>query len=425
VSELRVWWRQECVGVLHADGGLTRNADRNDRMEFRYDARWLHDPTSFPVSLSLPLSSEPYGDVAHSFFANLLPEADVRARLCQRLKVTPGNDFELLRLIGGECAGALTIGHEIPAAVVTPASYRPLDPEQLRRWSLANTPDVFSSTVGRDGVRLSLAGAQDKLPVRVDGSTVSVPLGPAPSTHLLKFGSSHFKYLPENECLMALVAERLALPVPATTLRSIEGGGAILVVERYDRRRESATIQRVHQEDFCQALGRSPLRKYQKEGGPRPGDIAEILRLHGSLPSEDLRLLIRWGLFNWLFGNCDAHAKNISLVFDPMRGIRLAPFYDLVCTRVYKSLDRHLAMSVGEQFDPDVVLRRDLEAHARELHVGARMVSETVAELLGEGKQRLAEAIAEFRERYGESPILDMVRLQVARSLKRASSLLQ
>lgn len=417
MSQLRVWWREECVGSLHAD--------RNDRMEFRYDTRWLHDPAAFPVSLSLPLRPEPYGDAAHSFFANLLPEADVRARLCQRLKVTPGNDFELLRLIGGECAGALTISHEMPADVFTTASYRLLDPEQLRRWSLAAAPDVFSSTVGRDGVRLSLAGAQDKLPVRVDGATVSVPLGSAPSTHLLKFGSSHFKYLPENECLMAMVAERLALPVPATSLRRRDGGGSILVVERYDRRREAATILRVHQEDFCQALGRSPLRKYQKEGGPRPGEVAEVLRLHGSLPSEDLRLLIRWGLFNWLFGNCDAHAKNISLVFDPTHGIRLAPFYDLVCTRVYKSLDRHLAMSVGEQFDPDVMLRRDLDAYARELHVGSRMIGETVAELLATGKQRLVEAIAEFRDRYGDSPILDMVRLQVARTLKRAAALLE
>ena len=95
-----------------------------------------------------------------------------------------------------------------------------------------------------------------------------------------------------------------------------------------------------------------------------------------------------------------------------------------MCTRVYKSLDRHLAMSVGEQFDPDMVLRRDLEAHARELHVGTQMVSQTVAELLATGKQRLAEASTEFRERYGDSPILDMVRLQVARTLKRAATLL-
>jgi serine/threonine-protein kinase HipA len=157
-----------------------------------------------------------------------------------------------------------------------------------------------------------------------------------------------------------MLAVRLGLPVPATAIWRIEGGGTILVVERYDRRREAETIQRLHQEDFCQALGRSPLRKYQKEGGPRPGEVADILRLYGSLPSEDLRLLIRWGLFNWLYGNCDAHAKNISLLFGPARGTRLAPFYDLVCTRVYKSLDHHLAMSLGEQFDPGAVLQRGL-----------------------------------------------------------------
>lgn len=417
MNSLHVWWRRDCVGLLQVD--------RDDRMTFCYDARWLVSSDAFPVSLSLPLRSEPYRDAAHHFFANLLPEADVRSRLCQRLKVTPGNDFELLRIIGGECAGALTISHAPPAEAFTGERYRPVDLEQLRLWSRAIAPDVFSSTVGRDGVRLSLAGAQDKLPVRMNGAAVSVPLGAAPSTHLLKFGSAQFKYLPENECLMAMAAERFALPVPPTTLWKIDGGGTILVVERYDRRRENNTILRLHQEDFCQALGRSPLRKYQKEGGPRAGDVAEILRRHGSLPSEDLRLLVRWGLFNWLFGNGDAHAKNISLIFGATGGIRLAPFYDLVCTRVYKSLDHHLAMSLGDQFDPGAVLPRDLEAHAHELQVSPRMVRENVAEFLETGSQRLGEAIAEFRTRHGNAPILEMIRLQVARNLKRATTLLR
>jgi serine/threonine-protein kinase HipA len=181
MNSLQVWWRRDCVGLLQVD--------RDDRMTFCYDARWLVSSDAFPVSLSLPLRSEPYRDAAHQFFANLLPEADVRSRLCQRLKVTPGNDFELLRIIGGECAGALTISHEPPAEAFTAELYRPVDLEQLRLWSRAIAPDVFSSTVGRDGVRLSLAGAQDKLPVRMDGAAVSVPLGAAPSTHLLKFGS--------------------------------------------------------------------------------------------------------------------------------------------------------------------------------------------------------------------------------------------
>jgi hypothetical protein len=136
----------------------------------------------------------------------------------------------------------------------------------------------------------------------------------------------------------------------------------------------------------------------KKEGGARPGEVGEILRLHGSLPSEDLRLLVRWGLFNWLFGNCNAQAKNISIIFDPKHGIRLAPFYDLVCTRVYKSLDRHLAMSIGEQFDPGAVLHRDLEAYALQLRVGSRLVDETVAELLATGKQRLVLAAIGARD---------------------------
>lgn len=411
---LSVWWQQHLVGRV----SLTSV----ERMEFAYAAEWLNSAVAFPISLSLPLSPETYGEAAHSFFANLLPEADVRARLCQRLKVTPGNDFELLRLIGGECAGALTLSDSPPTANFSEDDYRLIAPEQLRVWSLANTPDVFSSTVGRDGVRLSLAGAQDKLPVRISGQQISLPLEQAPSTHLLKFASPYFKYLPENEYLLGRLASRMGLPVPQAELLRPDNGGTILVVERYDRRLEKSEIQRLHQEDFCQALGRSPLRKYQKEGGPRHAELAEIIRIHGSLPLADLRLLARWAIFNWLMGNCDAHAKNVSLLLSPLRGTRLAPFYDLVCTRVYKPLDRNLAMSFGDQFEPGQVIRRDLEAYAKEIQMGSNLVFDLVEEFLTETTQKLEAATQEFRSLYGESPILEMVRLQIAKNLKRAAN---
>lgn len=414
MKPLSVWWQQHLVGRV----SLTSV----ERMEFAYASEWLNSEAAFPISLSLPLRPESYGEAAHSFFANLLPEADVRARLCQRLKVTPGNDFELLRLIGGECAGALTLSDSPPSANFSEADYRPIDLEQLRVWSLANTPDVFSSTVGRDGVRLSLAGAQDKLPVRISGQEISLPLEQAPSTHLLKFASPYFKYLPENEYLLGRLASRMGLPVPQAELLRPVNGGTILVVERYDRRLEKNEIQRLHQEDFCQALGRSPLRKYQKEGGPRHGELAEIIRIHGSLPLADLRLLARWAIFNWLTGNCDAHAKNVSLLLSPLRGTRLAPFYDLVCTRVYKPLDRNLAMSFGDQFEPGQVIRRDLEAYAKEIQMGSNLVFDLVEEFLTETTQKLEEATKEFCSHYGESPILEMVRLQIAKNLKRAAN---
>jgi serine/threonine-protein kinase HipA len=391
-------------------------------MEFRYAGEWLASPAAFPISLSLPLSAETYGATAHGFFANLLPEADVRAALCRRLKVTPGNDFELLRLIGGECAGALTLADEAPADHFASINYRKIQPEQLRRWSLATTPDAFASTVGRDGVRLSLAGAQDKLPVRLEGRRVSLPLGQAPSTHLLKFASPHFKYLPENELLLGQIAGNLGLPVPPAELWHVENGGTILVVERYDRRHEEGGIQRLHQEDFCQALGHGPLRKYQKEGGPRPGDLAAVIRVHGTMPSVDLPMMVRWFLFNWLFGNCDAHAKNASLVLSADGGVRLAPFYDLVCTRIYKSLDRHLAMSFGDQFDPGQVSGRDLEAYAREIQIAPRLVWHTFDELLEHAKEAIERASALFVQKAGESPVVEMVRLQIDKNLKRSKT---
>jgi serine/threonine-protein kinase HipA len=121
-------------------------------------------------------------------------------------------------------------------------------------------------------------------------------------------------------------------------------------------------------------------------------------------------------------GNCDAHAKNVSLLLSPLRGTRLAPFYDLVCTRVYKPLDRNLAMSFGDQFEPGQVIRRDLEAYAKEIQMGSNLVFDLVEEFLSETTQKLEAATQEFRSLYGESPILEMVRLQIAKNLKRAAN---
>lgn len=414
--ELGVWWRGRRVGTVTNQAG--------DRMAFRYADEWTRSEDAFPISLSLPLGREEFGEAAHCFFANLLPEADVRVRLCQQLKVSPGNDFELLGRIGGECAGALNVGPEPGEPDRGEPRYIAVDPEELRRWSLAKLPDVFSTVVGRDGVRLSLAGAQDKLPVRIEGEEVRLPVGGAASTHVLKFASARFKHLPENECLMAIAARRLGLVVSESRLWRLPRGGRILVVERYDRRIEEGEVVRLHQEDFCQALGRSPLRKYEKEGGPSAGELAEVVRRYGSIPAMDLRTLIRWQLFNWLFGNADGHAKNLSLLIEQVSGVRLAPIYDLVCTQIYKTLDRSMAMSIGGSFDPGQIAVRSLERHATDMQLGAASVVGMAREMVADGRRHLTEAIVEFRDRYGDSAVLDMVQLQVNRNLRRAATTL-
>ena len=44
--------------------------------------------------------------------------------------------------------------------------------------------------------------------------------------------------------------------------------------------------------------------------------------------------LISWVIFNYLIGNRDTHAKNLSLTIARDR-VKLAPFYDLLSTAIY------------------------------------------------------------------------------------------
>ena len=78
-------------------------------------------------------------------------------------------------------------------------------------------------------------------------------------------------------------------------------------------------------------------------------------------------------------------------------------------------------MSLGEQFDPGHVLRRDLAAYANELGIGPRMVDVIVEEFIGVGPRRFDEAVTEFVEQHGDSPLVESMRLQVATQLRRAS----
>lgn len=399
-----------------------------DRMEFQYDENWLQSADAVPISVSLPLQPDVFTAAADHYFANLLPEADVRQRLCQRLQVTPGNDFELLRRIGGECAGALTLVDETTPRQPEsePAEdYREIATSQLAQWSLASKPDAFSSTVGRDGVRLSLAGAQDKLPVRIDGERILLPIGTAPSTHLLKFATGHFKQLPENEWFVTRLASSIGLPAVHSTLIKPRQGAYLLVVERYDRTLNDGRIERLHQEDFCQALGRSPLRKYEKEGGPGLAEMAELLRQQATLPAIELTRLLQWALFNWLVGNSDGHAKNLSLLIGPQGTIGLAPFYDLVCTRVYPAVDRHLALSLGGKFDPGQIARRDLEQLARDLQIGSRLVLDSALDICDRLQAQLQPQADQFHDRFGAATMPARIQRQVRQNIRRARTQLK
>lgn len=258
---------------------------------------------------------------------------------------------------------------------------------------------------GLPEVRLSLAGAQDKLPVYVDAEgELFLPKGRAASSHLLKFESREFKQLPANELFNLRLASEVGLTTVRSSLRPI-GRASALLVERYDRVRVDHEVRRLHQEDFCQALNVPAEQKYEGEGGPSLARCVRLIREHSVGPAEDVHVAIRWQLLNVAVGNADGHAKNLALVHTP-DGTRLAPFYDLASTRAYPQLSRQLAMQIGRQFDPDQLTTKTWAQFAEELDVGARYLRETAGEVAEAVRTAIEPTLSAVEEEVGKKEFL-------------------
>jgi serine/threonine-protein kinase HipA len=366
----------------------------------------------------LPLRDEPFDDgAAHYFFSNLLPEGGARQAVCARLGISESNDFALLKAIGGECAGALVV--TTPDATVENAEHRYERITDARLRTLLQDTDPVPLLIGCEKTRLSLAGAQDKLPVALFDDKLHLPLEGAPSTHILKLPNARFPHLAANEAFVMGLATRVELDVAPCELLT-RFGPPILLVTRYDRIASAQSIVRLHQEDLCQALGLPPSRKYEQEGGPSLVRALELVRRHVTRPLEDVRRLIAWQAFNVIAGNADGHGKNLSLLYAD--GGRLAPFYDLVSTRQYTRLDSRLAMGVGGRRNMEQLHRAQWTAFAE----GAAVRPGTVIDIVRDTATRcLAELPAwqtEFRDRYGANPILQTlpkwIRNQARRTLR-------
>lgn len=329
-------------------------------LSLQYRAEWLAHPKAIPLSLSLPVQRDMIiGPQVNAFFANLLPEAEVRRDICRQLGISARNDAALLAAIGGDCAGAITM---LPADMSLPkvARYRTISDKQLD--TAIATMSKNPLLTAQENLRLSLAGARQKLPVRYTQGTFAVPLGAAASSHIIKPDDPHWPNLVMNEYFCMELARACGLPVPAVELWRGPKNRA-LIVERYDRIvHSSGKIERIHQEDFCQALGIHPEQKYENEGGPTLAQCFQLIEQYQTepLPIIAKEQLLLWIIFNVLIGNADAHGKNLSLLHSHDR-ITLAPFYDLVSTTVYPQVSTKLAMKIGKRYERDAVSVREWE----------------------------------------------------------------
>ncbi|MCH8474278.1 MAG: type II toxin-antitoxin system HipA family toxin [Opitutales bacterium] len=356
MKRLKVILMGEQVGVLIQS--------REGKLSFHYDPQWLAKEGSLPLSQSLPLRAEKFNQKECApFFGGLLPEENNREIIARNLGITPRNDFAMLREIGGECAGAASIIDPDQTPPTPTKEYEPISDADL--IAILDQLPQRPLLAGKAEIRLSLAGAQNKVALLSDATGFAIPLHESPSTHILKPEHNRFPGLADNEAYCLKLASALGLKVCDAEVTQ-QGPHRCLLVTRYDRILREGSVQRLHQEDFCQALAIPSLTKYQSEGGPDLAQCFELVRRASSSPAKDLLQLFYCVLLNFLMGNHDAHGKNFSLLYSPINdrsAIRLAPFYDLISTAIYPELSGKMAMKIGKSYKPEAMRLRDWELY--------------------------------------------------------------
>jgi len=369
--ELEVWLFADRVGSLALIDG---------RLSFCYASDWLTQSGAVALSASLPLQAEPFDDrKARPYFAGLLPEGQMRRLIAQQFQVSGQNDFALLDHIGGECAGAVTF---LESGQVLPVPKHNDDVQWLSDNEVLAILDELPRRpmlAGKDGLRLSLAGAQDKLPVVFDGARIGLPLNGTPSSHIMKPPIQAVEDSVINEGFCMALAQAMQLePAKSKVHRVLDR--SFLLVERYDRLIDAeGHRQRLHQEDFCQALGVVPESKYQNEGGPDLAQCFDLVRRVTRPNAPQVLRLVDYVIFNALIGNHDAHAKNFALLHSGKATV-LAPLYDALSTAVYPTLTPKMAMKIGSKY-------KFSEIHARHWD----QFSESVGLSKAQAKRRILE----------------------------------
>jgi serine/threonine-protein kinase HipA len=410
-------------------GDLTRMPGTD--LSFQYDANWLLRKDALAISLSLPLREDTWrGPNVYAFFDNLLPDNDLfRRRLAEKTRADGTGPFELLARIGRDCVGALQFLQD--------------DEETANSTTLETTPlsdmdigeilrTLKTSPLGlrpETGFRISLAGAQEKTALLRIGGKWHEPHGNTPTSHILKPAIGRLpngidlRTSTVNEWLCLHLASFFGLDVARAELADFDGVSC-LVVERFDRKWD-ATGQRLHripQEDLCQALGVSPTRKYETEGGPSIRLIMEFL--NGSdARDQDRASFLRAQLVFYLLAAIDGHAKNFSVFLRPV-GFCLTPLYDIMsvhpalASRQLQIKEASLAMAVGTRrhYRLAEIQRRHWEQTAK----AVGLPQEELAEILTDLGHR-TDALPDFARKVdGQVPpgILDPVLAGIAKGMR-------
>jgi serine/threonine-protein kinase HipA len=415
MASLPVYFEQRPIGTIHVDASGP---------SFTYAPSWIGLRGAFPISLTMPLKSERFtADIFLPWAANLLPESEQLRTLGQFLGMARSDVIGLLSAIGGDTAGAFSFGQPGRASSV---QWRPVGrPDELERMieNLPNKPFL----VGEEGVSMSLAGVQSKITVAVDDDgRIFIPMNGSPSTHILKPDSPRLPGGVQNEAFCLTLAKRMRIPTPKVTTGQA-GKRTYLLVKRYDRTDVGGRCRRLHQEDYCQTLGKPPSAKYESNQtgirGPTLKDMFDITRRH--MPPTEIVRLLDMVILNVLACNSDAHAKNYSIMLRAGNA-SLAPMYDIMCGEVWENITKNLAQKIAGMTRGDHLNRTHWQQFARECGLNPKQVIDRIDTL---AKSAIAEVelaaseVAAMPAGYHE--ILDQARQAVERRARQLLTQLQ
>lgn len=404
-------------GFAEPAGVLVR--DDRGALAFAYTTTHLARADALPLSLSLPLTDEPYDDVVtRAFFENLLQERDGALNDVMAREGLARDDIAGLMLhLGKDCPGALSVLASGAPPVKVPGDfstdYAPFTDERFTAVAAAlrekrRLPEGTSDPSPLAGVQSKIALTQ--LP---DGRFAEpIPGSGAPTTHILKVPDRNHPRDASYEAATLDLSRTLDFDTSEASVIDI-GGFEVLLVRRFDRALdEHGRIVRLHQEDFAQALGLPAALKYERRGNTqRRFDVAGIRKVLDATidPIGARDWFIRATLFDLMTGNADGHAKNFAILHIARDRIQVAPRYDLLPTRLDPNLTDELAFKIGSATTLATLSDADVHAYLEALgvrsHAGRRRIVVGHADSLAQG---LGDAFDELTQK-GMKPFADLI----------------
>lgn len=404
----------EINGQSEYVGELTRGNSLD--ASFTYADSYLRNPEHRPISISLPLKEKSF-DAARTrnFFEGLLPEGFTRKCVAKFLHADESDYVSILSGLGKECLGAISILDESEETLRS--EYRELTQSEVQ--ALASEGATESAELVTKA-HLSLTGASGKagLYYLEEEGKWYLPVGAAPSTHIVKQSHVRLKKIVANEQLCLLTAGKLGIDIPESFIVKTAGNEeeVLFATKRYDRLFKGNNRhvnglpipRRLHQEDFAQALGIAPADKYERDGEEYMRKLFELVRTYSAEPIRDSLRLWDICVYNYLVGNTDNHIKNLSLLYSAdLKALRLAPAYDIVSTVIYESSSEDMALGIGGVTNLYEIKRENFEKAAREAGLGAGMAMKRFDAMAGRFREAINHAAEELKlQGFGQAELL-------------------